>query len=256
MSAFSDVVDPMSFLTPPGQPEAFPQGTPAKIIGGISDALSPTYWITTAFDIILGVNPLDEAVQWFAGDWEAFAKAGEALQNVGKALDGVADNIKSGNSALDATWDGNAADAAYVYFDEFAKKLGDCKETFESLKAVYDDLAQSAYTNAQGLKGILGAICDTAIIIGVAAAAGTITAGTVIGPAFFYSVAAFEVGRLIALWGEATNLFSTTQNHFNVGTGLVTQFGAEFYAHFVNFPEVGGSYDNQAVSSEVITAGD
>lgn len=248
MSGFADASEPTSHLTAPKKPEEFSQGLLLDVFNDASDLVSPSYWIMEACNAVFGFNPLDEVIQWFAGDWESFAECASVWQNIGKACDGVAQNLKSGNSALDSTWDGNAADAAYNYFDELAKKLTGCRETFDSLHSTYERLAHAAYSTAEAIKSVIGGIIDGLIIVGIEMAAGTALSWTGVGAVVGYGLAALEITRLIKMWGDATKMFAQAQTIVNGGVGVLEQLGAEIYGHFQNFPSVGGNYDNPAVA--------
>ncbi|WP_308297184.1 WXG100 family type VII secretion target [Streptomyces sp. ISL-24] len=181
-------------------------------------------------------------------DWESFAECASVWQNIGKACDGVAQNLKSGNASLDATWDGNAADAAYNYFDELAKRMTGCRDTLNSLHSTYEHLAHAAYSTAEAINGVLGGIIDGLIIVGIELAAGTALSWTGAGALVGYGLAALQITRLIKMWGDATQTISQAQTIVNGGVGILEQLGAEIYGHFQNFPSVGGNYDNSAVA--------
>ncbi|MEU4655658.1 hypothetical protein AB0G32_17225 [Streptomyces sp. NPDC023723] len=248
MSGFSDVAEPASRLTSPKAPEEFSQGALLDLFNDMSDLVSPTYWITEAYNAVFGFNPLDEVIQWFAGDWESFAKCAEVWENIGKSCDDIAKNLSSGNTALDSTWNGHAADSAYVYFDELAKKLNQSGETFDSLADTYKYLAHAAYSAAEGIKGYLGGILDGLIIVGIELAAGTLLSWTGAGALVGYGLAALEITRILKLWGDATQTIGTAQAVVNGGVGTLEGLGAAIYGHLQNFPQVGGTYDHPAVA--------
>jgi uncharacterized protein YukE len=248
VSGFTDAVEPTSRLTPPKTPEEFSQGALLDLFNDVSDLASPTYWITEAYDAVLGFNPLDEVVHWFAGDWKSFAECAEVWQNIGKACDDIAKNLNSGNAALDATWNGNAADAAFVYFDELTKKLSQSGQSFESLADTYKYLAHAAYSAAEGIKGYLGGIIDGLIIMSVEMAAGALLSWTGAGALVGYGLATLEVTRILKMWGDATELFANAQAIVNGGIGTLEGLSAAVYSHLQNFPTVGDAYDNPAVA--------
>ncbi|TQJ85419.1 hypothetical protein [Streptomyces sp. SLBN-31] len=248
MSGFTDTAEPSSRLTPPKKPEEFSQGALLDLFNDASDLISPTYWITEAYNAVFGFNPLDEVTQWFAGDWESFVKCAEVWQNIGKACGDIANNLTSGNKALDATWNGHAADSAYVYFDELAKKLIQSGETLDSLADAYKYLAHAAYSAAEAIKGYLGGIIDGLIIVGIELAAGTLLSWTGAGALVGYGLAALEVTRILKMWADATETFGNAQAIVNGGVGTIEGLAAAVYSHLQDFPEVGGTYDNPAVA--------
>ncbi|MGP4002261.1 WXG100 family type VII secretion target [Streptomyces sp. 8N706] len=247
MSGFADTAEPTKFLTPPKPPEEFSQGFLLDTFNDASDLMSPTYWITEAYNMIFGFNPLDEVIQWFSGDWESFVKCAELWENIGKACEAVADNLKSGNSSLDSTWNGNAADSAYVYFDELAKKLSGQKESYDSLAETYKHLAHAAYSTAEAIKGYISGIIDGLIIVGIEMAAGTLLSWTGVGAAVGYGLAALEIANILKLWGQATSAFGNAQGMVNGAVGVVETIGATIHGTFNNFPVPGGAYDHRAV---------
>ena len=236
MSGFADSSEPTTFLTPPKQPEEFSQGLLLDTFNDCSDLMSPTYWVTEAYDMIFGFNPLDEVIEWFSGDWEALAKCAELWTNIGKACEAVSDNLKAGNTSLDATWNGNAADAAYVYFDELAKKLHGQKESFDALCTQYQHLAHAAYSTAEAIKGYLSGIIDGLLITALELAGGTLLSWTGVGAAVGYGLAALEIANIMRLWAQATSALGNVQAIVNGAVGVVETVGATLYGTFHGFP--------------------
>jgi hypothetical protein len=248
MPGFSDTAEPTSRLTPPVKPEEFSQGLLLDSFNTAGDLVSPSHWVLEACDVVFGFNPLDEVMQWFTGDWESFAECATVWQNIGKACDDVARNLESGNSSLDATWNGNAADSAYVYFDELARKLTASRETLDSLHEAYKYLTHAAYSTAESISDILGGIIDGLIIVGIEMAAGTLTSWTGAGALIGYGLAALEITRLTHLWSEATDTFAAAQTLVNGGAGTIEGLGVAIHGRFQHFPSAGGDYDNPAVA--------
>ncbi|MGP3981266.1 WXG100-like domain-containing protein [Streptomyces sp. KR80] len=243
-SGFPDKVEPTSFLTPPKLPEEFSQGLLLDTFNDASDLMSPTYWITEAYNAIFGFNPLDEVIQWFAGDWESFAKCAELWTNLGEACEGVATNLTAGNTTLDATWNGHAADAAQVYFEGLAKLLNESKSTFDSLSTEYGQLAHAAYSSAEAIKGIIGGIIDGLLIVAIEMAAGTLLSWTGVGAAVGYGLAALEIANILRLWGQATAMFAKAQAIVNGGVGVIEALGTTIYHASTTFPAPGGGYNH------------
>ncbi|MFG2192539.1 hypothetical protein [Streptomyces sp. NPDC048639] len=245
-SAFPDKVEPTSFMTPPKPPEEFSQGLLLDTFNDASDLMSPTYWITEAYNMIFGFNPLDEVIQWFAGDWESFAKCAELWTKLGKAFEGVASNLAAGNTTLDGTWSGNAADAAFVYFEGLIKNLNEAKDTLDSLCTEYGQLAHAAYSSAEAIKGVIGGIIDGLLIVALEMAAGTLLSWTGVGAAVGYGLAALEIANILRLWGQATAMFAKAQAIVNGGVGVIEALGTTIYHSSVTFPAPGKTYDHPA----------
>ncbi|QNS03770.1 hypothetical protein [Streptomyces xanthii] len=243
MSDFTDVKEPTSLLHAPKAPEEFSQGPILDTFNDCADLMSPTYWVTEAYNAVFGYNPLDEVVQWFAGDWESFAKCGDVWDQFGKAVAAVSDNVEAGNKTLDITWDGRAGDAAYKYFFELAGKLDEVKDQFDKLKTEYDHLSHAAYSTAEAIKGFLGGIIDGLLITAIEISAGTLLSWTGIGAAVGYGLAALEVANMLRLWAKATEAFGNAQAIVNGAVGVIETIAATLYGSLSTFPEV-GAYDH------------
>ncbi|MDQ8702428.1 hypothetical protein RCO28_07950 [Streptomyces sp. LHD-70] len=251
MSGFSDVSEPSSHLTAPNEsPEEFSQGVLVDIFNDLGDLMSPTWYVTEAINLVFGFNPLEEVIDWYSGDWETFLRCGEVWTNVGKACDAVSANVKSGNTALDGTWNGNAADAAYVYFEELAKKLGEQKATLDQLQEAYQHMAHSAYLSAEGVKGILSGIIDGLLIVGLEIAAGTALSWTGVGAVVGCGLAALEIANILRQWSTATEAITQAQQLAQLTASAVENLANDLGNSFKNFPTPGSAYDhpNKAIA--------
>ncbi|MEV5613218.1 hypothetical protein [Streptomyces sp. NPDC052225] len=243
MSDFTDVKEPTSLLHAPSAPDELSQGPILDTFNDCSDLVSPTYWVTEAYNAVFGFNPLDEVVQWFAGDWESFAKCGNIWEQLGNAVAAVSENVESGNGTLDVTWDGRAADAAYKYFFDLAVKLDAVKDQFAKLKTEYDHLSHAAYSAAEAAKGYLGGIIDGLLITAIELSAGTLLSWTGAGAVIGYGLAALEVIKMLKLWSSVTGVLGDAQTIVNGAVGFIETVAATLYGTLSTFPEV-GYYDH------------
>lgn len=245
MSGFSDVSEPSSHLKAPDEnPEEFSQGVIVDIFNDLGDLMSPTWYVTEAINLVFGFNPLEEVIDWYSGDWETFLKCAEVWTNVGKACTAIAANVTSGNGSLDGTWDGNAADAAYVYFDELAKKLGEQQDLLDQLHGAYQHMAHSAYLSAEGVKGILSGIIDGLLIVGLEIAAGTALSWTGVGAAVGYGLAALEIANILRQWNTATEAITQAQQLAQLTASAVENLANDLGNSVKNFPTPGQAYDH------------
>lgn len=198
---FGDVRFPESRLTAPPEP-----GNPSNSMGWM-DYLSPTSWAMKGFDIVLGFDPIAEMQNKLVGDWEALASMQPVLANVGAALHDVALNIQAGATTLNPAWRGNAGDAAYRYFTDLAATVAELGAPIIDIGGAYLVMADAVWAAGEAIGGVLKGMIDSAIIAGVAAAAGTVTAETGVGALVGYGVAAGEAVNILRLWGEATKLY-------------------------------------------------
>ncbi|MEE4490198.1 hypothetical protein [Streptomyces sp. BE230] len=242
---FSDITEPTAHLTPPKDPtETF---NPVKLVNQAADLISPTYWVNEILNMALGFNPMDKTKEYFAGDWEAYAKCGEVWQNLGKLCVDVSKNIDTGNLSLDRTWDGNAADAAYVYFKDIAARCDDLQSELDALKTEYAIVSQGVWAAAEAVGSIIGTIGDTAAVAAIAAAAGTMMSWTGWGAAVGYGLAAVEIIEIIELWGKATATLNKCQLITQGSLAIIASAGGTLATKFADFPLPSSAYDNPVV---------
>jgi hypothetical protein len=149
---------------------------------------------------------------------------------------------------LDATWQGNAADAAYAYFDELGGKLLTLQETFNSLKDNYLSISREVYAFAEFYKGNLVDVIDLGLKALLNFIAGDVAAGTVLGApaaAAFYAIAALQIVRVMERWGEAMARFGTAMKYANAAAGVINGILAEACNGVNSFPVPGSAYDNR-----------
>lgn len=195
---FADPRFPERHLTAP--PE---QGDPANPLGWM-DYLSPSSWATKGFDIIFGFDPIGVMQEKFFGDWEALASMERVLGNCGAALHDLAANIQSGATTMQAMWHGNAGGTAYRYFTDLATAVDALRVPLEEIGAAYRVMAESVWAAGEAVGGVLKGLIDSAVVAGIAAVAGTVTAETGAGLVAGYGIAAIEVANMLRLWGDAT----------------------------------------------------
>ncbi|GIM98231.1 hypothetical protein [Paractinoplanes toevensis] len=179
------------------------------------DNISVSNWALKGFDFVFGFNPLEKVSEFFIGDWQAVAKGGKALGNTAAGFDDLAYNVQGGAMAVHRVWQGAAADAAYAHFTGTATAAESLVDPLKQIAAQFDTIAHGVWGTAEAVTGWVKGMIDAAIIAGIAAAAGTITAESGIGAIVGYGVAAIEVCELLDMWAQATaamtNLYSIVQ---------------------------------------------
>jgi hypothetical protein len=243
--AFTDVAEPASRLKAPAAPKEF--SSPLEVLNQAGDLISPTYWVNEILAAATGFNPMDKAKEYFAGDWEAYAKCGEVWENLGKMCADISANINSGNRELDASWDGNAADAAFNYFKAMADRCEELQSDLNTLSTQYSVVSQGVWSTAEAVSAILGEIGDAAATAAISAAAGTLTSWTGWGAAVGYGLAAAEILRIINMWGNATETINKAQLIVNSAMGFTESVGGELAGKFHDFQLPGHAYDNTVV---------
>lgn len=247
---FADTVEPTIFLKPPvrvtddNEGDKFSRGDFIDGFNQMSDFVSPTYWLTRAIEHACGENPLNKVLEVFAGNWREFFECGEAWENLSKSVEAMAGNVESGNKSLDASWDGNAADAAFVYFREFGVKLDELRSSLDTLSTSYKNISQGLYAIAQRVRTVLLAIGDRLIVIAVEFMVGFATSWTGVGAVASAGLIALEVVRISKLWGDMTKCIGDAQNMLNVAVGVLATTGESIHSGFVKFPVPGQTYDH------------
>lgn len=186
----------------------------------VLDTISVSNWALKGFDFIFGFNPLDKVSEFFIGDWQAVAKGGKALGHAGDAFDDLGYNVQGGAIAVHSQWQGLAADAAYTHFTGMATAVESLVDPLKRIAEQFDTIAHGVWSAAEAITGWVKGMCDAAIIAGIAAAAGTITAETGVGAIAGYGVAAVAVCEVLDMWAQATaamtNLYSIVQGAVGV----------------------------------------
>ncbi|MCA1673635.1 MAG: hypothetical protein LC799_16025 [Actinobacteria bacterium] len=242
---FDDVADPGRALQPLPPPEEFTD--PIQLFNSIGDLLSPTVWVSEVLDLAFGFNPLEEATEAFAGDWESYVNSANAWLSLAGATDAIARNLQSGLRALDESWDGNASDGAYAHFQQLVNALDQQKVVLDSAHREFISAGRGVWQEGKAVADILKTIGDLALLAAVEIAAGTVLVETVVGPAILYSLAALEIVEMVRLWQTATSLISNLQIAVNASAGYVQQLLSDL-GDVQRIPIPGGSYDHPAVA--------
>jgi hypothetical protein len=213
------------------------------------DSLSVSHWALQAFDLVFGFNPLDKVFEFFAGDWEAIARAGVAIGRAADAVYDVGYNVQGGAVALSDGWEGSAASTARAYFTDLADGLADMKEPLKQISRQFDAIAHGVWSACEAVSGFAKGIVDQAIIAGIALAAGTITAETGVGALVGYGVAALEVANMLRMWGQATSAMQAIYGAVQFAAGVIeTQIAQLDTAKLPEFPG-GSGYHHPLVAS-------
>jgi hypothetical protein len=245
--SFADTVEPVTNLKAPRKPEELSKGLVGDTVSQISDWLSPSVWVLETIELATRVDPLEEALSWFGGDWKSYAKCGEAWANTGALARDIARNLKAGSAELDTSWNGNAADAAYVYFDELAKTTAALESDLKDLSTCYAEAAMAVSTGLDLVKGLLTELADQSIIADAELAAGSLFAETGVGAIMGYGAAALEIAEMARTWGRMTEAYEAAEDSVRTavaGAGLVC---GRIGVALQSLPEPGASYDNPAV---------
>ncbi|KAB1914345.1 hypothetical protein [Micromonospora sp. AMSO31t] len=235
---FIDPRDVRGHLDAPGAPER-----PSNALGWM-DYLSPASWLNEVFDHVFGFDPIGRIQNQVSGDWEALARMAPVVDNVGGALHDLAYNLQSGTTTLHPLWQGVAGDGAFRYFTTTANATADLHDPLTTISRAYVDMADAVWSAGEALGGVVKSLIDAAVIAGIAAAAGTVTAETGVGAVVGYGLAAAEVANMFRLWGEATKLCQQIAAAVLVFRAILTRELSDLDAVALPALPDGGRYDH------------
>jgi hypothetical protein len=193
------VTAPMDALTPPVAVAPVPDLV--NNILGMKQYISISYWGGKLMDLIWGFNPWDWVAEQFAGDWEAVARASDALGNLADFNQRYSETIAGGTAMLiPANWDGIAAGRAETYFTGLSQALSDQIDALQSTAGQFRTLAAGIEELAQAVQSICQDIADALIILGITAAATMGTSWTGFGAVIGGSATAAQIANIVRLW--------------------------------------------------------
>lgn len=193
-------------LTEPSLKESEFLGQPFSDPSTILDYLSISHVANEFIKACTGYDVVSEATKMFSGDWAAVWRAGGAYSALGACLQQVAMNVAADNVALDSSWDGRAADAAFNYFADFSADLSSLNDRFRELGEQYHRAAEGTWRLANLYAGFIKEAVDWAIIGSAAAAAGTATIETGVGPIVGYGAAAYAATKVVDRIDKASRI--------------------------------------------------
>ncbi|MEV1077019.1 type VII secretion target [Streptomyces sp. NPDC050211] len=235
-----------------GHADEYTMNPVQKTLGTVLDLGSPSTVAVEAVKLLFGVDIFGEINNWVLGDWNKYKDCAEVWGNLGSFCDAVAANLKKGTTNVGVTWEGNAYDAAKVYFDEFSKKLADFKESFDSLKTCYDQAAQMVFQLAEVLKAGVVFLADMAIIwmanMAAATAVNAIPVGGQVASAAMFALAAAQAVMIIERYAALVKAFDATMMAIT-GLGAVLSTAINGFSAADGFPEASSAgYDNRVVA--------
>ncbi|WP_310728289.1 type VII secretion target [Streptomyces sp. N2A] len=257
-SNFADKEDATSHLKAPGGDDGYVADWAGEFeahpfekgFGTLLDFASPSATTLEFIKAMTGWDPLGDFVNWSAGDWESFLNCADVWGSLADLSAAISRNIKAGNIELDASWQGNSADAAYAYFDELGDKLLSLEETFNSLKDNYFEISGAVYAFGEFYKGMIVDVLDLGLKALLNFIAGDAALATGVGAAAaapFYAMSALQIVRVMERWGEATERLGQAMKIASVATGAIQGTLGVAFKTVNNFPVPGSGYDNQAV---------
>lgn len=197
---FADAVDASSVLTEPESPELSAFENFEMNPGSLFDYLSPSNAALHVVEVVIHHDPLQWFTEWFAGDWKKTYEYGKVLENVGTMMGAVSTNIHRGVNELRETWTGNAADAAYRYFDDLATAVDEQQELLAQLGEKYKKTSMGILRMQDTALSIIKGMLDAALIGAIGASGGAATAETGAGALVGGLIVGVEAARIWEMW--------------------------------------------------------
>ena len=118
-------------------------------LGG--NLVSFSYWAMKILEWTIGVNPLEQVVDFFIGDWKKVSECGSALTKVGEYWDAMSATIGDDCGYLFRGWQGDAAGSAEAYFARLISAFAEQRPALDQLGAQYGATAWGIYLAAKGV---------------------------------------------------------------------------------------------------------
>ncbi|MBB1261239.1 hypothetical protein [Streptomyces alkaliterrae] len=224
--------------------------TIGESVGVVLDLCSPTALINEGIKLIFNYDVLGSLAQLVAGDWDTFDSCAKAWIKLGVLCSAVGTNVDHGNRNLSVSWNGQAADTAYDYFNEISRKIKEAQEIFKKLHGCYEEVAREINAFINVLKAAMTTIGDIAIQVALEAAAGAAAAATGVGLVLTVGAAAIiaaqcaRAAKIVDDTLDALNMLYITINGARSSgqAGVVAEVEA-----IKKFPVPKREYDNQVV---------
>lgn len=203
--------DPTRLLTVP-MPEV--ESLEAGFVSptALLDMFSPSAWVFDVVKFLTGVDVLGELVSPMSGHWTSVSAYGDALMKLSDCVDEVSGDVQLTAALMDESWEGNAADAAYLYFAKAAGSLSGHSRVLHRASEEYRKLARAMWHLMESMKGVLQAILDRGVRVGLYALAGSLTVETGVGAMVGYGLAAYELAKIVELVARVTGLVSLAES--------------------------------------------
>lgn len=236
--------NPEDELKDPEAKQVVPQ--PIDEVLSVGAWLNLSHWVMKAIELVSGVNPGQWVSDKFTGDWEAFAKAGDALQNVGKFYQDYGDAISRGEATLFKTWEGNAAENAKSYFDKLSEAVSSEDYPINRVGKEMRTVSYGVWGAAKEIDGLLETLLDQLIGAGIALAAGAASSETIIGGILGGAAAAWEIKEATTTWKQ---IVGAHDKAYNIAVGFTSLVAGELGAlkGLEGHPLPKGAYDHPGV---------
>jgi hypothetical protein len=238
-------------IVPPDSPESHLTApateAPTDLVSEIltTDWLSPSGLISDIIGRIFNWNPVDEVSKKLSGNWASLYAVESALKNLGDFHRSQGSNITYAMSVTASSWDGEAADAANVFFTAMGTTSRDAGDQATELAPEFGIVAAGMESTGSLVGGFFTGIMDALIVAAIAYAAGGATAFTGVGAIVGGVGGTVALGRAAYLAKEAYDALQTTLDIIDALGAAIGVFES-FAVDGADYPNP-VPYDNPAV---------
>ncbi|QNS03990.1 hypothetical protein [Streptomyces xanthii] len=221
-----------------------------KGVGSLLDLGSISALANEGLKYAFDFDVLGTVANWLVGDWQEYSDCADAWNCLGNMCADAAENLRHGNEVLGLSWRGNAADAAWMYFDRTAAKFDTARDAFHSLRDDYVGVAEIVFSFADFVKGAVARLCDEAVEAAIAAAASAAVAVSgvgILGSFVGAAIAAERVAAMVKTYGELVDRYESLLLALTAALGVAGIATVTLCNELKRFPVIGGSYDNKLV---------
>lgn len=219
---FADVDEPVGKLVPPNYASSIEMFE----INPLADLVSPAAWLRQVSVWLFGEDPFEGWGKAFSGDWESYVHCANAWRIIGDALDALGSNLIANAADVPTVWQGNAAEAEQEYQLTLGRAACALRPICDQYGRLYTEAAEAAKQLYSVVTGLITKLIDVLIVINAAAAVGTATLETGIGPIAGYGVAAYYAWQAYDLYNEISAFFSNAEATFKGIAGSITMIKA------------------------------
>lgn len=178
----------------------YPIPTGVEALLGLSDWISPSYYLRKGIEIALGTDPAQWLGEEFGGDWQKVSSVATALEQLGEYLHVLGTDIQRASSGMAPAWDGTAAENASIHFERLAVAVQDLQGPLDSIAKEFDSTAVGMKNFADAIVDLLGLLMDYLIELAIAAAATTAFSWTGVGLAIGGAGTAYLAYKATSTW--------------------------------------------------------
>ncbi|MCL2653350.1 MAG: WXG100 family type VII secretion target [Propionibacteriaceae bacterium] len=219
--------EPVDDLTEP-QPVALMPNWMDELILNAGGLFSPSGWMLKAIELIpRAKEAIDQFEYWLAGDWNSVLTMADAIKKLSQFTGDLADEVHVAAVNCSADWEGNAADAAFAYFERLQHAIEAHEKALQSVGQDIENVAFGMQSQAQAVEDAATSVLDWVIAIAASAAAAALASSTGVGAAS-WAVVALEVLAATNTVGKLFKAFGLMDDIVNGVDSTIIRYMADF----------------------------